>query len=104
MDKYQYNEAKAASTMDKMVKGNNMIEDGKHGVIFKAKLGNDKEVDYFIKKLVDLEKQYHKTIVNVYAKGEGLIASLPTVSLIDGTDLTGALSTMRNTLKGNIGY
>jgi hypothetical protein len=86
-----------------MMKGSNMLEDGKHGIIYKATLGNDKDVDYFIEKLGKLEMQYSKTIVNVHAKGSGLVASLPSVSLLDGSDLTGAFSTMRNTLKAHVG-
>jgi hypothetical protein len=93
----------ASKKLDKMDKGEKMLEDGKQGIIHKATLGSDKDVDYFIEKLAKLEMEYHKTICNVYVKGDGLKASLPTVSLEDGTDLTGAFSTMKNTLKAHIG-
>jgi hypothetical protein len=68
-----------------------------------ADLTDDKGVEYFLKKLDELETLYKKTEVHVYSPEEKLIAVIPSTNLEDGTDLTAGRSTMRNTLKGNLG-
>lgn len=68
--------------------------------LHRAELTNDRDVEYFLKKLEEIDNQYKKTEVHVYDPEGKLLGTLPTKNLEDTTDLTEGLSTMRNTLKG----
>ena len=69
-------------------------------VLHSAQLTDDKSVEYFLKKLQEIENKYRKTEVHAYSPEGQLLATVPTVNLEDTTDLTQGFSTMRNTLKG----
>lgn len=64
--------------------------------IYSAELATPRDVDYFIKKIEDLNTQYRKTFVNAY-KEDGTIAStMPTESINDMEKL----QDLRNTING----
>lgn len=65
-----------------------------------AVLTSDRDVEYFLKKLEELEGQYRKTLVLAFDPEGKIIANVPTVNLEDTTDLSQGFSTMRNTLHG----
>ena len=70
--------------------------------LHRAELKDERDIEYFLKKLEELEVQYRKTVVHVYDPEGNLVATLPTKSSIDQTDLSEGLSTMRNTLNGMV--
>jgi hypothetical protein len=61
---------------------------------------NEKDVAYLIEKLYELENVYRKVRVIAKTEDDVVVAALPALSIIDGTDLTEGLSTIRNTLNG----
>lgn len=65
-----------------------------------AELTKENDIEYFLKKLEEVENLYKKTVVLAYDPEGKIIANVPTRNLEDGTDLSEGLSTVRNTLKG----
>ena len=63
-------------------------------------LANERDVEYFISKVNELEAAYRKTVVLAYDPEGKIIANVPSSNLEDTTDLTMGLTTLRNSLKG----
>lgn len=74
------------------------------GSIATYEINSSNDVGYLVTNLEKIEIQYKTTIVRVYTKAGELVAALPTKNLIDNSDLTGSLSTVRNTLIACFGF